>query len=89
MTLKPVRFLFIILFSVSTFTSFSQFRPKEIYWTADGNATLAIKDGNIEKTDVKSGEKTILVNSKQLIPAGAQQPLSFNIYTIPAAITGF
>jgi dipeptidyl-peptidase-4 len=81
MTLKPVRFLFIILFSVSTFTSFSQFRPKEIYWTADGNATLAIKDGNIEKTDVKSGEKTILVNSKQLIPAGAQQPLSFNIYS--------
>ncbi len=51
---KPVRFLLIIFFSISTLTSFSQFRPKQIYWTADGNSILELKDGNIVKADIKN-----------------------------------
>ena len=81
MRLKPVRFLFIIIFSVCTFTSFSQFRPKQINWTPDGNSTLSIKEGNIVKTDLKTNHQTILVKKEQLIPAGAEEPLKFNIYS--------
>jgi len=75
------RILILIIFSVCTFTSFSQFRAKEINWTADGNSTLIIKEGNIVKTDLKTGSETILVKSDQLIPAGAENPLRFNIYS--------
>jgi len=81
MHLKPVRFLIIIIFSVCTFTSFSQFRPKQISWTSDGNSTLAIKDGNIVKTDLKTSSQTIVVKREQLIPTGAEEPLEFKIYS--------
>ncbi len=81
MTCKPVRFLILIIFSVCTFTSFSQFRPKQINWTSDGNSTLSIKEGNIVKTDLKTNNQTILVKREQLIPAGAEEPLKFNIYS--------
>jgi dipeptidyl-peptidase-4 len=78
---KPVRFLFILIFSVCTFTSFAQFRPKRINWTSDGNATLSINEGNIVKTDLKTNNQTILVRRDQLIPAGTEEPLKFNIYS--------
>ena len=81
MNYKPVRIVILIVFSICTFTSFSQFRAKEINWTADGNSTLIIKEGNIVKTDLKTNQETILVKGEQLIPAGATEPLSFNIYS--------
>jgi len=78
---KPIRFLILIIFSVCTFTSFSQFRPKEINWTSDGNSTLILEDGNIVKTDLKTLNEITLVKREQLIPAGATEPLSFKIYS--------
>jgi dipeptidyl-peptidase-4 len=81
MTHKPIRFLILIIFSVCTFTSFSQFRPKEINWTSDGNSTLILEDGNIVKTDLKTLNEITLVKREQLIPAGATEPLSFKIYS--------
>jgi len=81
MTYKPVRVFFLIIFSVSTFTSFSQFRPKQINWTADGNSTLMIIGGNIVKTDLETGVQTVLVKRDQLIPSGATEPLAFDIYS--------
>lgn len=81
MTYKPVRILFLIIFCLCTFISFSQFRPKEINWTSDGNSTLSLKEGNIVKTDIKSHNQTVLVKKEQLIPAGATTPLLFNIYS--------
>ena len=71
--------LLIITISISFF-SFSQFRPKRVNWTADGNATTTIKDGNIVRTDVRTNAETILVKKEQLIPAGQTTPLSFRIY---------
>ena len=71
--------LLIITISISFF-SFSQFRPKKVNWTADGNATTSIKDGNIVRTDVRTNAETILVKKEQLIPAGQTTPLSFRIY---------
>ena len=81
MILKPLRITFIILFSISTFSSFAQFRPKEINWTDDGNAILTLKDGNIVRTDIKTQQETILVKRDQLIPPKAEAPLNFNIYS--------
>ena len=81
MTYKTTRILFLIIFSICTFTSFSQFRPKEINWTYDGNSTLTIQEGNIVKTDLKTDKEAILVKRDQLIPAGAIAPLTFNIYS--------
>ena len=71
--------LLIITISISFF-SYSQFRPKRVNWTADGNATTSIKDGNIVRTDVRTNAETILVKKEQLIPAGQTTPLSFRIY---------
>ena len=59
--------------------SFSQFRPKEVSWTADGGFT-AFKDGNIVQTDLTTYSETILVKKEQLIPSGNTKPLSFDIY---------
>ena len=71
--------LLIITISISFF-SYSQFRPKRVNWTADGNATTSIKDGNIVRTDVRTNAETIFVKKEQLIPAGQTTPLSFRIY---------
>ncbi len=81
MTYKPVRFLILVIFSFCTFTSFSQFRAKEINWTADGNSMIVLRNGNVVKTDLKTSAETVLVNKEQLIPAGATEPLSFRIYS--------
>jgi len=78
---SPQRIFILIVFTISTFTSFSQFRPSEIKWTSEGNARLTLKEGNIIKTDLKNSNETILVKREQLIPAGKQEPLSFKSYT--------
>lgn len=75
--------LFLICVNYS-FISFSQFSPKEIYWTTDGNYYMKIKDGNIIKTDVRTNTETTLIKKEQLIPAGSTKPLAFNIYTFSA-----
>ncbi len=63
--------------------SFSQFRPKEVNWTADGGFT-AFKDGNIVQTDLTTFSENILVKKEQLIPiaigTGNTKALSFDIY---------
>ena len=81
MIYRPARVFLLIIFSVCTFTCFSQFRPKEINWTADGSSTLMIQEGNIVKTDLKTGDAIVLVKRNQLIPNGTVNPLSFNIYS--------
>ena len=81
MNRNPLRILLVIVFIIGNLSAFSQFRPKRVYWTEEGNSTLIIRDGSIIKTDIESGEPTIVVDRKQLIPAGATQPLQFNIYS--------
>lgn len=81
MKLKIARVLFIFIFAIITVTSYSQFRPKQVYWTNDGNSILSQEDGNIYKIDVKDGSKTIFVDRKLLIPAGESIPLDFKIYS--------
>ncbi len=60
---------------------YSQFRAKEIDWTNDGNAYLHKKEGNIVKVDMKTNDETVVVKKEQLVPAGASDPLSFEVYS--------
>lgn len=78
---KKCRIFLLITFLIFSISSFSQFRAKEINWTADGNAYLKLKDGNIVKTDIKTNTETIVVKKEQLVPQGTETPLSFNIYS--------
>ena len=81
MTDKQRKFSVLFIFLFFSITSFSQFRAKEINWTADGTAYLELKDGNIVRTDLKTNEETIIVKREQLVPNGTENPLSFNIYS--------
>ena len=72
---------FTILFIFTSLISFSQFRPKSIYWTNDGNGYLRVSLGSIILHDMASAKETILVTRDQLTPAGSTDPLSFNIYS--------
>ncbi|MEO5783234.1 MAG: DPP IV N-terminal domain-containing protein, partial [Ginsengibacter sp.] len=78
--------LFIVTIGISL-NSFSQFTPKEVNWTADGNGITTFKDGNIVKTDLTPFAETILVKKEQLIPTGNTKPLEFNIYNFSTDYT--
>ncbi len=79
--LKVYRFLILIVVAFNSLPGFSQFRAKEIDWTPDGTAYLKITNGGIVKTDVITNSETVIVKKEQLIPAGSQAPLAFNIYS--------
>jgi dipeptidyl-peptidase-4 len=78
---QPKKLLILVIFSIGTLSSFSQFGSKEINWTADGNSTLSIYQGNIVKTDLKNHNEKILVKKEQLIPAGMDRPLRLDQYS--------
>jgi dipeptidyl-peptidase-4 len=77
---KTALFVFIIFLGFP-FTSFSQFRAKDINWTPDGTAYLKLEGGNIVRTDVRTNNETVVVKKEQLIPAGSDKPLDFDIYS--------
>ncbi|MEO6674976.1 MAG: DPP IV N-terminal domain-containing protein, partial [Ginsengibacter sp.] len=76
--------LTLIIIGYSSICS-SQFKPREINWTPDGNAYIQIQGGNVVKTDIKSGGETILIKREQLIPQGASEPLTFDIFNFSAS----
>jgi dipeptidyl-peptidase-4 len=80
-TKKYSLFIFFISFSIS---SFSQFRPRDVNWTSDGNAYTTFKGGNLVRVDPATKAETILIKKEQLTPAGSAKPLSFNIYNFSA-----
>src|SRR5437763_508504 len=76
-----------VLFSITlalSFISFSQFRPRNVNWTADGNGFTDFKGGNIVKRDLVTSSEVILVKKEQLIPQGKTSPLEFAIYNFSA-----
>ncbi len=81
MSTIKLKFSCLVIFLFISISSFSQFRAKEINWTPDGTAYLQLKDGNIVRTDVKTNNEAIIVKRDQLIPAGNNSPLSFNVYS--------
>lgn len=73
-------FIIVILLFI-TFSSFSQFRPKEINWTDDGTGIIEMNEGDIVKYDLLTNQETVLVKKNQLIPKGETEPLEFSIYS--------
>ncbi len=68
----------------------SNFRSKgvgQLRWMKDNKSYSKLennaitKGSDIVRYDVESGVKTILINAKQLIPAGASKPLSLDNYS--------
>ena len=78
---KKIKISFLVIFLIFSLNSFCQFRAKEVYWTPDGTAYLKIQDGNIMKTDLKTGNESVIVTKEQLTPPGSNTPLSFTIYS--------
>ncbi|MDQ2720121.1 MAG: S9 family peptidase [Bacteroidota bacterium] len=79
------RISILIIFLIGASTCFSQFN--HINWTTDGNSTLSKKEGNIVKTDLKTNKGIVLVKRDQLIPAGKDNPLSFNNFSFSTDYT--
>lgn len=79
--LRSVKAFLLLILILSGFNSFSQFRPKSVFWTDDGEAYLLNSRGNIVRHEVKSGAETTLVSAAELTPAGSSKPLSFSIYS--------
>ncbi|MEO6820511.1 MAG: S9 family peptidase, partial [Ginsengibacter sp.] len=73
--------LVVIIFTLCAMPVFSQYSAKEINWTADGNAYLEIRGGSIVKVELPAGKVSTIVSKEQLIPKGADKPLSFGIYS--------
>ncbi|MFN8357448.1 MAG: DPP IV N-terminal domain-containing protein [Spirosomataceae bacterium] len=55
-----------------------------LHWSADGNAYQRIEGGSIVQIDVKTGQKTTLVASEKLIPAGQSKALLPTAYEFSA-----
>ncbi|MEO6637544.1 MAG: S9 family peptidase [Ginsengibacter sp.] len=75
------RILLIIVFGIGSIPVFSQFKANEIKWTADGNAYLEIRGGNIIKVELPDNKVSTIVPKEKLIPKGADNALSFGIYS--------
>ncbi len=72
--IKKITLLFWILFC-SISISFTQQK-----WSKDGTALLQVEDGAIIKNQLPGNEKTILITTDQLTPAGQTHPLKIKSF---------
>ena len=69
MSLSPIvfyRFLLTPFVGLICFAAVAQVPGRQMHWTADGNATAAMEQGNLVRTDVRTGTKTILMSAEKL-----------------------
>lgn len=78
MKLFPRLFVFSLLFLLLSFT---KSWPQEIKWARDGSGYYEVNDNNIIKYDLPSFNKNIIINSKQLTPAGQNKPLNIQDFS--------
>lgn len=76
-----IRLALVIVTVSLSFHVTAQFKPKEINWTDDGTAYLKIRNGDLIRTDIKTGAQNVVVDRRDLTPAGSLQPLDFDIFT--------
>lgn len=73
--------LLIIIFITVCVSGFSQFKPRSVNWSHDGNAYTRIDNGSIISHDIVTRKETVLVTAAQLTPSGSDEPLQFNVYS--------
>lgn len=66
----PVFIVFILSFFILSLSSTAQ--RGGVKWWKDGISYTSNKEGNIIKTDVKTGVETVLISKEQLTPAGGK-----------------
>ncbi|WP_461131542.1 S9 family peptidase [Spirosoma aerophilum] len=52
-----------------------------MHWTADGNGLAAVEQGEVVKTDIRSGRKTVLLGKDKLQRPGSSQPMPVADFT--------
>lgn len=52
-----------------------------MHWSTDGNAYASIEQGDLVRTDIRSGRKTTLLTKDKLRLSGSNQPLSVTDFT--------
>jgi len=76
-----IRCIALILCLFSTPFIFAQsFGP--VRWTDDGNGYLAIQDGGLARTDMTTGQTTVLITKEQLTNPTTGKPLSVASYAL-------
>ncbi|GAB3762004.1 S9 family peptidase [Spirosoma pomorum] len=60
------RLRLIALLGLSSFTAQAQIPGRQTHWTDNGNAYAAVEQGNLVKTNIRTGQKTTLLSSDKL-----------------------
>lgn len=81
MVRKMSKFLLFFIILFCGLNAFAQFKAKPINWTADGNAYLQNRGGDIVRVNVSDNSTQTIVDKKLLTPKGADKPLPFRIYS--------
>lgn len=59
-------------------------RSRAIRWTGDGNSFLSVKDGNLNQTDMLTGQATALLTKEQLVNPATGKAIAIADYTLSA-----
>lgn len=63
-------------FGVTAFSTLAQIPGRQTHWSADGNAFATVEQGNLVKTDIRSGRKAALIGKEKFQKTGSSQPLT-------------
>jgi dipeptidyl-peptidase-4 len=55
-----------VLLGLSSLTTQAQIPGRQMHWTDNGNAFAAVEQGNLVKTDIRTGQKTTLLGTDKL-----------------------
>ncbi len=68
--------LLLLLLAVNLSVVNAQVPGRQMHWTADGNASAAIEQGDLVRTDIRTGRKTVLLAKDKLHRPGSDQVMS-------------
>ncbi|SOD97296.1 dipeptidyl-peptidase-4 [Spirosoma fluviale] len=64
-----------LLIGFITVEATAQVPGRQLHWTTDGNAYAAVEQGDLVKTDIKTGHKAVLLGKDKLRRPGSDQPM--------------
>jgi dipeptidyl-peptidase-4 len=75
------KFLPALLVGLTTYVASAQVPGRQMHWTADGNGLAAVEQGEVVKTDIRTGRKTVLLGKDKLLRPGSSQPMAVADFT--------
>ncbi|MBN8826175.1 MAG: S9 family peptidase [Spirosoma sp.] len=67
-------FFIALVDTLSNHALWAQVPGRQVHWSADGNAYTSIEQGDLVKTDIRTGSKTVLLPKAKLQPTTRKQP---------------